>query len=243
MTLLLASVRNQVEAETAIGAGADIIDLKDPGEGALGALAPEIISDCVKRIAGRKPVSATIGDLPLASEMARDAIRATAALRVDYVKAGLFPGKDAQSFLGLLEDKAANVRFILVLFADALPDFDAIELAVRIGAAGIMFDTLGKGSGALPDHIPPARLAAPIAVARAHGLTVGLAGSLRARHVPSLLALEPDLLGFRGALCREGNRRLQLDASRLSAIRALIPRRPSPSERANLPEPAAQALC
>jgi uncharacterized protein (UPF0264 family) len=164
-------------------------------------------------------------------------------LGVDYVKVGLFAAADAESFLRLLESEAARTRLILVLFADALPSFDAIGLAARIGAAGVMFDTLGKGEGALPDHLPPARLVAPIAAARAHGLSVGLAGSLGARHVPGLLALEPDLLGFRGALCRDGDRLQPFDPSRLAAIRGLIPRRPSASRRPDLPEPAAQALC
>lgn len=243
MTFFLASVRDQAEAETAIDLGADIIDLKEPGEGALGALAPEIVSQCVRRVAGRKPVSATIGDLPLTGELVRRAIRATAGLGVDYVKAGLFPGEGGESFLASLKPEAAETRLIIVLFADALPDFDAIEIAAEIGAAGIMFDTLGKGSGALPDHIPPARLVVPIATARAHGLTVGLAGSLAARHVPGLLALEPDLLGFRGALCRNGDRQQQLDPARLAAIRALIPQGPSRSRQVNLPDFAAQTLC
>jgi (5-formylfuran-3-yl)methyl phosphate synthase len=233
MTLFLASVRDQTEAETAIAAGADIIDLKDPHQGALGALGPEIITQCVRCVAGRKLVSATIGDLPLASDTVRQAIRATAALGVDYVKVGLFPGSDGKSSLRSLESEATHVRLILVLFADALPDFGAIGVAAEIGAAGLMFDTLGKGAGALPGHIPPARLVAPIAAAKIRGLTVGLAGSLGARHVPALLALEPDLLGFRGALCRDGNRRKPLDASRLEAIRALIPLRPSVSRQVN----------
>ncbi len=54
-----------------------------------------------------------------------------------------------------------------------------------------MFDTLGKGVGALPDHLAPGDLAPLLAVAKARGLTVGLAGSLKARHVPGLLALLP----------------------------------------------------
>lgn len=243
MTLFLASVRDQAEAETAIGGGADIIDLKDPGEGALGALAPDAIARCNRCIAGRKPVSATIGDLSLTGETARHAIRAAAALGVDYVKAGVFPGDDAESALGLLGREAAHVRLILVLFADAPPDFDAIGLAAKAGAAGIMFDTLGKGSGALPGYIPPDKLAAQVAAAKALGLIVGLAGSLRARHVPSLLALEPHLLGFRGALCQDGDRAKPLDPQRLSAIRALIPQQTSAVHRPNLPEPAVPALC
>ena len=65
MTLFLASVRDPAEAELALAAGADIVDLKDPGQGALGAVAPGVIAACVAAIAGRAPVSATIGDLPM----------------------------------------------------------------------------------------------------------------------------------------------------------------------------------
>ena len=38
MTLLLASVTGPKEAETVIANGADLVDLKDPSHGALGAL-------------------------------------------------------------------------------------------------------------------------------------------------------------------------------------------------------------
>ncbi len=243
MTLFLASVRDAAEAEMALGAGADIIDLKDPSQGALGALAPSAVESCVRAIAGRAPLSATVGDLPLRSEILRDAVRETASLGVDYVKLGVFPDDDAERCLAALEPEAARFRLILVLVADALPPFDAIGLAARIGACGVMFDTLGKDAGALPDHLTPAVLAAQLASARALGLTAGLAGSLKARHVPGLLALEPDLLGFRGALCRAGHRVARLDPERLAAIRALIPRRRRVLRDTNLSEALPQASC
>ena len=167
MTLFLASVRDAAEAEMAIGAGADIIDLKDPGQGALGALAPDTIAACVRRIAARAPVSATIGDLPLEGEPVRNAVLATAASGVDYVKLGLFPGGDAERSLNLLTTEAAHIRLIVVLFADALPDFDAIGLAARIGAHGVMFDTMGKDAGSLPDRMSFMALAEHIATAKA----------------------------------------------------------------------------
>src|SRR5688572_9418128 len=140
MTLFLASVRDSGEAETALAAGADIIDLKDPSRGALGALALDDIASCVRHVGGRAPVSATIGDLPMRGEVVRDAVRATAATGIDYVKLGLFPDGDARSCLGMLEQDARAIPLILVLFADALPAFDAIAEAAHIGARGVMFD-------------------------------------------------------------------------------------------------------
>ncbi|MBM3544415.1 MAG: hypothetical protein FJX44_07930 [Alphaproteobacteria bacterium] len=224
MTLFLASVRNPDEAETALGAGADIIDLKEPGNGALGALDPDMIGGCVARVAGRAPVSATIGDLPMQAEIIRDAVRATASLGVDYVKLGLFPEGDAGRCLDLLEMEARTTRLILIVFADAWPGFDAVSEAARIGASGVMLDTRRKDAGALLDHLTIDVLAGFVATAKARGLHVGLAGSLRATHVPSLLPLQPDIIGFRGALCRDGARDAALDTDACQAIRLLMPR-------------------
>jgi (5-formylfuran-3-yl)methyl phosphate synthase len=243
MTLFLASVRDPAEAELALGAGADIVDLKDPGRGALGALGPDTIAACAGVIARRAPVSATIGDLPPDGDALCAAILATAALGVEYVKLGLFPGGDAQCSMNRLKPAAAQTRLIVVLFADALPSVDAIGLAASIGAHGVMFDTMCKGAGSLTDHMSYMTLAGYIASAKAEGLVVGLAGSLKAKHVPGLVALAPDLLGFRGALCRADNRTQTLDAARLAAIRALIPGRPRILHEPSVAGLAPQALC
>ena len=244
MTLFLASVRDPAEAELALAASADIVDLKDPGQGALGALSPDAIVACVKSIAARAPVSATIGDLPLKGDAVRAAMLATAALGVDYVKFGLFPDGDAARCLNQLKTVATRIRLIVVLFADALPGDR------RRGACGQdrrarrdVRHHWARARGALPDHMSYMTLAGHIAAAKAEGLVVGLAGSLQARHVPSLLALAPDLLGFRGALCRAGDRAQTLDEGRLAAIRALIPERPRIWHEPDLADFAPQALC
>ena len=188
-------------------------------------------------------MSATIGDMPLEGETVRAAVLATAALGVDYVKLGLFPGGDPESCLRVLSPLTAEIRLVLVVFADALPEIDAIEAAARIGAFGVMVDTCGKDGLSLPDLFPPAKLAAFVAAARRQGLTVGVAGSLRASHVPGLLTLGPDLLGFRGALCRDGSRVQPLDRVRLAGIRALIPSCRGIKREANLADLSQAALC
>jgi uncharacterized protein (UPF0264 family) len=243
MTRFLASVRDGAEAELALAAGADIVDLKDPAKGALGALDWRAIATCVARVAARAEVSATVGDLPMSPETIRDAVLATASSGVDYVKLGLFPGGDAQKCLDLLAADARGIPLILVLFADAPPLFDAVGAAARIGARGVMLDTVGKDGSSLLDHLALDQLGGFVDAARAKGLLVGLAGSLTALHVPKLLALQPDLLGFRGALCRGGARDASLDASACASIRALIPRGPRAAPRTGRADLAPQALC
>jgi uncharacterized protein (UPF0264 family) len=234
-------VRDAAEAETALCAGADIIDLKDPSQGTLGALDPPAIAACVRRIAGRAPVSATLGDLPMQAETISAAVLATAACGVDYVKLGLFPAGNARRCLDRVADAASGVRLILVLFADALPDFDALAEAARIGAHGAMLDTAGKAAGSLLEHLSYDALAAFVAAAKRQGLTVGLAGSLRRTHIEPLLRLKPDLIGFRGALCHGEARGASLDPVACASIRALIPQASRPVTKPDHLAP--QALC
>jgi (5-formylfuran-3-yl)methyl phosphate synthase len=241
MTRFLASVRDPAEAEAVLAAGADIVDLKDPEKGALGAVAPEVIEACVGRIAGRAPVSATIGDLPMTPDTIAHAVAATAALGVDDVKLGILPGGDPEGCFAALRALDLRAGLILVFFADATPAFDPVGAAEAAGARGLMLDTAGKGEGALPDHMAMDAIARFVDAGKRAGLMTGLAGSLRMPHVASLLALRPDVLGFRGALCRDGLRNSGLDPEACRQIRALIPAEARANARFR--EPHAAALC
>ena len=53
---LLVSVRSAAEAITALEAGADVIDVKEPSRGALGAADCETIAAVVRAVAGRAPL-------------------------------------------------------------------------------------------------------------------------------------------------------------------------------------------
>ena len=113
-----------------------------------------------------------------------------------------------------------------------------------MGAAGIMLDTAEKRAGSLRAHLGAREIAGFVTRAKAQGLMVGLAGSLKSADVPELLTLSPDLLGFRGALCR-GRRSAALDPASCAAIRALIPHIGPVAETKPTPrmtEAAAQAL-
>jgi len=223
VTRMLASVLDATEAVLAVEAGADIVDLKDPGRGALGAVAPEALAQALAAVAGRRPVSATVGDLPMRPDLlAREAAR-TAAAGVDYVKLGLLPGPGLAECISALGGLAGEARLVAVLFADRWPYPGAPEALARAGFAGVMVDTADKSAGGLRRHLDEAALRAFLREAAASGLFGGLAGSLARADIPALLALGPDVLGFRGALCAGGSRTAGLDPAALRAVRAAIP--------------------
>src|SRR4051794_33920251 len=112
MTLFLASVTGPDEAETAIAGGADIIDLKDPSQGALGALPIETVRATVAAVRGRRPVSAVTGDLPMEPDVIVAAAGAMAQTGVDYVKVGLFPGPRRRDCIGALANLAQTTKLV-----------------------------------------------------------------------------------------------------------------------------------
>ncbi len=242
MTRFLASVRDADEAQIVLDAGADIVDLKDPGKGALGAVDLVTIEACVSVVAGRVPVSATVGDLPMDPGLVAGAVRATAACGVDDVKLGVLPGGDPQACFKILQAERCRAGIILVFFADAMPAFDPVAAAVAMGARGVMLDTAGKRTGSLLDHMSIPDIARFVTAGQREGLIVGVAGALRIAHVAPLLALSPDVIGFRGALCHGARRSAGLDSAACSRIRSLIPAEPGRSET-EMREPRAAALC
>lgn len=220
---LLISVRSEAEALVALEGEADIIDIKEPRTGALGAAPLETVCAIVKAAGGRRPVSATLGDIPLSK--AAEAACVTAATGVDYVKTGAFPDDAGGANLSALAPLAAlGVRLILVLFADLAPDFELVGRAAAAGFRGVMLDTAVKGRGGLRAHLSHADIAGFLAEARRHRLLAGLAGSLKAADIAPLSTLQPDILGFRGAACAGETREGTLDAGAVAALRRHIPR-------------------
>lgn len=223
MTLFLASVNGPEEAEVALANGADIIDLKDARRGALGALPPDVVRAAVAAVAGRRPVSAVTGDLPMEPDVVLAAAVPMAETGVDYIKVGLFPGPKREDCIRALATLARRSKIVGVMFADRGADAALLRLMAESGFAGVMLDTAAKGSGRLIDHMEVAGLRDFVVAARRHDLMTGLAGSLETPDIPRLLMLEPDFLGFRGALCGRQDRAADIDPQAVGLVRALIP--------------------
>ncbi|MGB8338380.1 MAG: (5-formylfuran-3-yl)methyl phosphate synthase [Burkholderiales bacterium] len=214
-TKLLASVMNLEEAHIALDGGADIIDLKNPLAGALGALPLDDIREIVKMINNLRPVSATIGDLPMDEKIICAAVEATANTGVDYVKIGFFKSVNLRACITALSPLAQQHKLIAVLFADQQPDFSLLDDLANAGFHGVMLDTADKQKGSLRDHIQPIDLIQFIFISHKRNFLCGLAGSLCIDDVIDLIALKPDYIGFRGALCERRVREHKFKAEKL----------------------------
>ncbi len=220
---MLASVSNLDEAITVQDARADIIDLKAPAAGALGALKTDTVREVVSQLNAGTVISATVGDLPMQPEFVQTAVDKMWATGVDYVKVGLFPGGDWLATLaGLKARTTAGARLIGVFFADCNPDTKWFQELAAAGFSGVMLDTRDKRAGSLRQILDRGRLEHFVTVARRYDLLCGLAGSLRSEDIDPLLELGPDYLGFRGALCHHRNRADRLDPEALRSIRNKI---------------------
>jgi (5-formylfuran-3-yl)methyl phosphate synthase len=220
-TRLLVSVRDAREAELAAAAGPYLIDIKDPANGALGALPPAAIRAIVARLGSRSETSAVAGE-PDSWAALVEAVRAVAATGVGMVKVAAPAAADAPpaSLGGRLSGLPCPV--VLVRFAeDGLESLDVVGLAAA-GFKGVMIDTRRKDGTGLLDRLALPALAGFVRAGRAAGLMTGLAGSLRLSDIPVLAPLRPTYLGFRGGLCRSGRRRDRLDPARLADALAVL---------------------
>jgi len=219
----LASVTDADEAMIAHRAGADLIDAKNPSAGALGALPLATISAIRRALPEDAILSATVGDLPCLPDVLTAAAKATLLAGADYVKVGIFPGglpQDSIARLGALG--SGRGRIVGLLLADRAPDFGLIAAMADAGFAGVMLDTADKSAGALPDVMDLGAIESFVREAHMRGIFSGLAGALRLAHIAPLVRLNPDVLGFRGALCANENRTGRIDAASLAAIRGAI---------------------
>ena len=211
--LLLASVCNAEEAAIAAAAGIDLVDAKDPLRGALGALPTPIVAEIVAAVGGRSQTSAVAGeaddrDVPIT------AIAAVGETGVDFVKVAVHAGYGNAALARMAT--ASGSRLIGVAFAEDGAVLDLPERLAQAGFAGAMIDTRGKDGRAVTSILTTRDLAAFSAACRDHGLICGLAGSLTIADISMLAAIGPDYLGFRGGLCRGGDRRNPLEPQRVA---------------------------
>lgn len=215
---LLISPKNAREAAEAIAGGADIIDVKNPSEGPLGANFPWVIKEIRKLTPEKLEVSCTIGEAPSIPASIALAAYGAASLGVDYVKVGLYGTKTLQNAVTLLQnvsravkDYNPKVQVVAAGYADFQRAQSIDPLLVPQAAAEAkvevaMLDTAVKDGKRLFDFLTNEQLSEFVGLAHKKCLGAALAGSLRKQDLPAIYNSGADIAGVRGAACSNSNR-------------------------------------
>lgn len=226
------SVVSAAEAIEALEGGAEILDVKNPSEGSLGAQSPAVISEIRKLAAGKVQLSAAIGDMPNLPGTASLAALGAATCGADFIKVGLHGTRTKQDAISMLSEvRKAVQKFKTSVIAGAYADFrragttnpiNLPSVAASAGVQGCLLDTAVKDGQSLLTFMSAAELRIFVEKAHAEGLIVGLAGALRAEDLDLLQDIGADIAGLRSAVCRKNNRNEPLDATRVRQLRRIL---------------------
>lgn len=223
---LLVSVSDGDEAAAALAGGADIIDAKDPANGALAAVSLDVLRKIVSAVNGGRTVTAALGDAidEGSIEHAAHAYATTGAKLVKIGFASVSSRARVEALITAAMHGAAHYSGVVaVAYADAdragsLEPRIIVDAAANAGAAGVLLDTVDKHGPGLRALMPRAALASWVATAHDAGLIVALAGKLAAEDLTFVRDTGADIAGVRGAAC-EGGRcgRIAMERVRLLA--------------------------
>jgi uncharacterized protein (UPF0264 family) len=233
---LLVSVRSVAEAEAALEGGAHLIDVKEPRHGALGRAGDAVIAGVVGRVAGRRPVSAALGELTNPAEA-----HPYPGTGLAYVKWGLSGMGDRPDWPERWQNASRRVaaaspacRVVAVAYADwqraGAPSVEEVSAFARAQPGGVLLvDTFQKAprpeTGAAPalvDLLPLAEVVRLCGSCHEAGVRVALAGSLGAAQIERLRPARPDWFAVRGAACAGGRREAAVCARKVRELVGLL---------------------
>ncbi len=233
--LLLISPINTEEALEAVEGSADIIDVKNPKEGSLGASFPWVIKSIRELTPEGMHVSATIGDVPYKPGTVSLAAAGAVVSGANYIKTGLYGTKNYDEALEVMENVVRSVRefnpdalVVAAGYADAhrVGAVDPMEIprvAAESGADIAMVDTAVKDGKTLFDFMDEDALTKFTDDTHKYGLKVALAGSVKAEQLEMLYNLDCDIVGIRGAACVGGDRNTgKIHRSAVSKLKKMI---------------------
>lgn len=209
---LLVSPINVEEANICKLGGADIIDVKNPKEGSLGANFPWMIK-AVKKAAGNVPVSATIGDFNYKPGTASLAALGAAVAGAEYIKVGLYDIQTLEQALEMLtnivrsvKDYDKNKKVVASGYSDyrrinSISPFELPEVGAQAGVDVVMMDTGVKDGRSTFEFLTEQELMDFVSGAKERGLQTAIAGTIKFKDIPSLKRISPDIIGVRGCVC------------------------------------------
>ena len=210
---LLVSPASIEEAKMALAA--DIVDVKRPEEGSLGASFPWIIR-AIKDLT-HKPVSAAIGDFDYKPGGAALTALGAATAGADYIKIGLmFDGSEearqmVRAVVRAVKDTYPEKIVVIAAYSDwkrleTISPFDLVPVAAEEGADVTMVDTGIKDGRSTFEFMNEADLTRFTSMNHDLGMKTAIAGSLKFEDMNVLKRINPEIIGVRGMVCG-GDRR------------------------------------
>ncbi|RLF04914.1 MAG: hypothetical protein DRJ60_06435 [Thermoprotei archaeon] len=209
---ILISVVDPDEAINALIGGADIIDIKDPSKGSLGAPDVLVLSLIKRVLPSGIVVSMALGDDPK-DKRVMELTSIAERHAISYVKAGSLGLKDINDAINAYRNIKSWVRRakpVAEAYADhyiakCLSPMEILNAAYKSDFEVFMIDTLIKNGKSTFDYLNGRRLLEIKEKAHERGMLFALAGSLNLNHADEVSLIKPDIVGFRGAACN-GNR-------------------------------------
>lgn len=225
MTGLLISVRDRDEAETVLSAcpNLDILDIKEPAAGALGAATPQIWREIGALTLNDTSLSIALGDL---NEVPLNQL-ANLPVNAGYAKVGL---ANQQGILWIEEWRAIRVlipeptELVGVIYADhragnAPSPVEIIQQLSPEGCKTFLIDTYEKNGAHLLDYLTYDQFQTLKSLAPDAAFVI--AGSLNEDTIPQAQEFQAEFIGVRGAIC-EGRRDGGVSAARSRQIINLV---------------------
>jgi len=215
---VLISIRSLEELVPAIEGGADIIDLKNPNEGSLGASFPWLIKK-IRNYSDNFTLSVAIGDMPNLPGTAALASAGAAIYGVNIIKVGLYGPRTFNEGVKLLKsvvNATKDVNQDILVVGAGYADFksfngiDSIDIPTICNLAGAdiaMLDTYSKNGQKLFNFIDSEKLSKFVNKTHENDLLAALAGSLELQDIKKINELGADIIGFRGAACSGSDRK------------------------------------
>jgi len=226
---LLISIKNIEEASIVKDSKFDILDIKNPAEGSLGVNFPGVIKE-IKEKSPNRIISAAGGDLPGLPGLTSQITFGLAHLKPDYIKLGFYNFNELETAVKIVNEakkaiklSASPVKLIAAAYGDyketgSFNPFLLNDLAFNTELDGIMIDTIDKSGKNLFDFLNPGELKDFCLQAKKAEVFSALAGSLRFDHLDLLKEINPDIIGFRGAVCKNNDRSSKINADLINKL-------------------------
>ena len=191
----------------------DILDLKDPEKGSIGSWVKNDILSVVKKFKNKIRISATVGDI-FSNECLIKKLGEFDDLALDYIKFGYFSNNITalKELLRKIKLRRFKTQLVFVIFVDEPKVLKFVEKNLDLLEENklnfLLLDTYMKNESNLTTFCQIEYLELFIKKCSERNIKVGLAGRLCLEHMIKIKPLNPHVIGFRSAICKDTNRNI-----------------------------------